>query len=87
MTNMGPEFCDAFYGTKHEKHPDTEHTLHHIPNAIINAIIVLGLQYICLNKTYEELFKKVFICFEFSFTFICVLSSVYIYYYFPDVLK
>lgn len=87
MTNMGPEFCDAFYGTKHEKHPDTEHALHHIPNAIINAIIVLGLQYICLNKTYEEFLKNAFICFEFSFTFICILSSIYIYYCFPDVLK
>jgi len=87
MTNMGPDFCDTLYGTKHERHPQIENALHHIPNAIICTTIVLFLQFICLNKRCEEFLKKAFIYFEFSVTFICVLSAAYIYYYIPDVLK
>jgi hypothetical protein len=87
LTNHGPDFCDIFFGTKNELFPDTEDVSHYIPNLIIGAVIILILQFICLNKTYEEYLKKTFIYFEFSFTLICVISSIYIYHYYPDVLK
>ena len=85
LTNYGPDYCDIFFNTKNQKEPEMEDTLHYIPNAVISAVIVLGLQYICLNKSYEDFFKKVFIWFEVSLLVICILSGIYIYIYHPDI--
>jgi hypothetical protein len=61
LTNYGPDFCDIFFGTKNKLEPDTENISHYIPNVIISLFIVLVLQFICLNKKYEEYLKTTFI--------------------------
>ena len=87
LTNYGPDLCDIFFKTKNEKEPDMEDITHYIPNVVISAIIVVVLQIICLNKTYHEFLKKVFIWFEVSLVMICFFSGIYIYYYHPNVCE
>lgn len=87
LTNLGPDLCDIFFGTKNKFDPDAENISHYIPNIIICAIVVLFLQFICLNKTYEKYLKNAFIYGELFLSLICFILSVYIYYHYPEVLK
>jgi hypothetical protein len=87
LTNYGPDFCDILFGTKNQSAPEIENITYYIPNTIIVTIIILFLQYICLNKKYEEFLKNTLINIEILLILICVISSIYLYYYYPDVLK
>jgi hypothetical protein len=81
FTNIGPDICDVLFGTKSEENTEVEDISHYIPNAIIITIIILFLQFICLNKTYQNILINASIIFILLLTIINTISSGYIYWY------
>jgi len=86
FTNLGPDFFDVLFNTKNEKDVDVEDISHYIPNAIILTLILLVLQYICLNKTCQHILRNALIVSILSIGFINMVSSIYIYYYYAKAL-
>ena len=42
-TNVGPDICDIFFGTKHESRTKVENTDHYIPNLILSTMSSLNV--------------------------------------------
>ena len=81
FTNYGPDFCDIIFGTKNNLNKKVENTNHYIPNIFIITIIILFLQYCCLNETFKNIFNKLIVIFLLSCFAIYIISSFYIYYF------
>jgi hypothetical protein len=87
FTNIGPDICDVLFGTKNEENTEVEDISHYIPNAIIITTIILFLQFICLNKTYETILKHGLIIFILLITIINTISSGYIYWFYSNEIS
>ena len=81
FTNLGPDICDIMFGTKNNLNETVENTNHYIPNIIIITLIVLCLQYFCLNETFNNIFNKFIVIFLLSCTILYITSSIYIFYF------
>jgi hypothetical protein len=86
-TNIGPDLCDVFFGTKNQTDECVENISHYIPNMIAIAGLVLLLKYWFQKNTKVEWFltkgTTLFLIGAFIFY---VISSIYLIntYHFSD---
>lgn len=59
-TNIGPDFCDILFQTKHPEDDDVENMYHYIINLIICAVVILFFQYLCKNEYIKYVLLNIF---------------------------
>ena len=79
-TNIGPDICDIFFGTKNPSESCVENTDHYIPNIFFSSMIVLLLQYLWKNDNNKKgmfLIMNIFVSISIS---ILVIFSIYLWF-------
>jgi hypothetical protein len=79
-TNVGPDFLDIIYNTKHLSEKCVENTNHYIPNIIISTFIVLILQYYWKNNNKKTMLFGLN-CFLLTSFSILIITSIYLWNY------
>jgi hypothetical protein len=79
LTNIGPDFCDVMFGTKHPE-DDIENTNHYIPNVIIITLCILWLKYKCLSEPFQTIFFKYANCCLMGCFVFYMLASIHLHF-------
>ena len=79
-TNIGPDICDIFFGTKNTVEKNVENTNHYIPNILFCFFFVLLLQFLWKNDNNKNNMIFVFkIIVSLTIT-ILIISSFYLWF-------
>lgn len=82
LTNIGPDLCDVFFGTKNQSNKSVENTNHYIPNIIVTTILVVVLKQ--LYATHRIVLNKLLILFLTSCAIIYVTCTLVVYFFMND---